>query len=157
MSLVVKDSGKRRVFNSGGARDAEEGKGRFDLLLPMMLTRLSKLYESGAIKYDARNWEKGIPSSSFLDSAKRHLNKHHEGRRDEDHLAAVLFNVCGVMFNEIMISRTLLPPELNDLPNYFPEKCPVHKKYKVEKKPRSDCPYCLIIWNKKVYYEEIEF
>jgi len=64
------------------------------------LDRLAKLYEKGAEKYGELNWTKGIPSSSFYDSAHRHMRKHLLGQDDEDHLAAFLFNVVGLMYNE---------------------------------------------------------
>ena len=64
------------------------------------LDTLAKLYEKGAEKYGELNWTKGIPSSSFYDSAHRHMRKHLLGQDDEDHLAAFLFNVVGLMYNE---------------------------------------------------------
>ena len=118
-AMKIKDSGTRRNFESGAVRDAEEGKGRFDLITPIALTRLARHYENGAVKYDARNWEKGIPLSTFMDSTLRHLNKYREGIRDEDHMAAALWNVAGFIHTEEMIKRGLLPEELNDLPCYL--------------------------------------
>lgn len=116
----IKDSGTRRKFDSGAVRDAETGKGRFDLISPIALTRLAQHYESGAVKYSARNWEKGIPLSTFMDSTLRHLNKYREGIRDEDHITAALWNVAGFIHTEEMIKRELLPKELDDLPCYLP-------------------------------------
>jgi hypothetical protein len=71
----VKDSGKEQNFGTGAVRDSQEGKGRFDLLPPYALLRLAKHFENGANRYQARNWEKGIPCSRYLDSAFRHLVK----------------------------------------------------------------------------------
>jgi hypothetical protein len=67
------DSGKREEYSSGAVRDVATGKGRFDLLPPHALMRLAQLYEVGATKYAARNWEKGIPLDRFIDSAFRHM------------------------------------------------------------------------------------
>lgn len=61
-----------------------------------------------------------MPLSRFLDSAIRHLYKHLEGHRDEDHLAAAMWNLHGMIHTEEMVGRGLLPAELNDLPNYLP-------------------------------------
>ena len=117
----VKDSGKRQSFKTGSVRDTREGKGRFDLITPIGLMRLAKHYENGAIKYGDRNWEKGQPMSRYLDSAIRHIYKHLEGHRDEDHLSAGVWNLLCVIHTEEMIERGLLPKELNDLPNYLKE------------------------------------
>ena len=52
-------------------------------------------FEVGALKYEDRNWEKGVPAHSFLDSAVRHYLKWQRGDRDEDHASACLWNlVC---------------------------------------------------------------
>lgn len=117
-NFIIKDSGKRREFESGAVRDVITGKGRFDLLSPIALKRLAQHTESGALKYSDRNWEKGIKLSSFIDSGIRHFFDYLEGKRDEDHLAAVMWNAQGAIHTEELIKRGLLPKELNDLPNY---------------------------------------
>jgi hypothetical protein len=115
----VKDSGKRQEFNTGSVRDTIKGKGRFDLISPIALTRLAKHYQNGSKKYGDRNWEKGQPICRFLDSAIRHIYKHLEGHRDEDHLAAGAWNLLAAIHTEEMIERGLLPKELDDRPNYL--------------------------------------
>lgn len=114
----VKDSGERRQFGSGAVRDMSSGKGRYDLISPLFLKRLAKHFENGAKKYGDRNWEKGIPLSSYLDSAMRHLSNYLEGLRDEDHLAAAAWNISCLIHMEEMIERELIPKELDNLPNY---------------------------------------
>jgi hypothetical protein len=42
------------------------------------------------------------------------------GRDDEDHLAAVMCNAMFLLHTDEMVRRGVLPPELNDLPNYLP-------------------------------------
>lgn len=118
---LTKDSGERRAFDTGSQRDAAVDKGRFDLVTPIALRRLAGLYERGAVKYDARNWEKGQPLSVFMDCAMRHLQKHLMGYRDEDHLGAVLWNIAAIMHIEHQIAREKLPAELDDLPCYVTE------------------------------------
>lgn len=115
----VNDSGKREAMTTGSQRDSRVGKGRYDLLNPLVLFRDARHMENGSVKYGERNWEKGQPSSRYLDSAIRHLVRFLEGDRSEDHLAAARWNVGGIIFNEMMIERGLLPPELNDLPSYI--------------------------------------
>jgi hypothetical protein len=114
----VKDSGERREFDSGSVRDQREGKGRFDLISPVALRRLARHSENGAVKYGDRNWEKGQPLCSYLDSAMRHLQDFLEGDRTEDHLSAAAWNVFSVIHTEEMINRGLLPAELDDLPDF---------------------------------------
>jgi len=114
----VKDSGERRKFGTGAVRDMALGKGRYDLISPLAMKRLAKHYQNGSLKYGDRNWEKGIPLNSYLDSAMRHLFNYLEGLRDEDHLSACLWNVSALIHMEEMIERGLMPKELNNLPNY---------------------------------------
>lgn len=52
--------------------------------------------EEGAAKYGERNWQMGISSHSYIDSAVRHYLKHSRGDIDERHDRAFLFNcLCG--------------------------------------------------------------
>ncbi len=114
--IEVKDSGKRQEFDTGSVRDTCEGKGRFDLLPVHALIRLAKHFEHGAKKYQADNWRKGQPLRRYLDSALRHTIKFQGGMRDEDHLAAAIWNLCCLLETEVLIREGKLPKELNDLP-----------------------------------------
>ena len=114
---MIKDSGERTDFSTGAVRDMHEGKGDMVSLPNAAILRLSKHYEAGAKKYGRWNYTKGIPCSSFLDSALRHLFKYLDGRDDEDHLAAAAFNVLGAMEMEAH------HPEMNDLPNRSGKCC----------------------------------
>ena len=116
----IQDSGERTQFQTGAVRDRQTGKGRFDLLSPIALGRLARCMEAGADKYDDRNWEKGEPLSRFYDSAVRHMQRYWEGYRDEDHMAAAMWNIHGFIHTEEMIRRGALPPELADMPDYMP-------------------------------------
>jgi hypothetical protein len=124
--FIVADSGKRENFQSGMVRDTREGKGRFELQSPIASRRRALVYERGAVKYQARNWEMGSPLSRFLDSARRHLNDYEmiclyrrEGvpleqlpadvNPNEDHLAQATWNIDAIMHHEV------LHPELDDL------------------------------------------
>lgn len=102
------DSGKRAEFESGMVRDTDDSKPRFDLLLPeavpyseQLLTRFAELMARGAKKYDARNWEKAAGAEElarFKGSAYRHLMQWLCGETDEDHAAAVMFNLMGAEY-----------------------------------------------------------
>jgi len=111
--FMTKDSGRREEFSSGMVRDSREGKGRYDLITPFGLQRLAQLYERGASKYAPRNWEQGAVFSRFLDSAERHLEQYKMGLTDEDHLAAVAWNVFAIMHFE-ELGRT----DLDDRPEW---------------------------------------
>lgn len=108
--MAILDSGTRRKFETGAARDIQEGKGRMDLLPMCALIRLSKHFEAGAKKYEERNWEKGVPMHSFLDSALRHIAKYMDGQADEDHLCAAAWNLMCAMWTEEK------KPEMQDIP-----------------------------------------
>lgn len=108
---TTNDSGTREEFPTGSVRDTREGKGRYDLFPVRAMRRFAGLLERGASKYGDRNWEKGQPHSRYYDSATRHLFQAMEGRTDEDHLAAVVFNVMAIMEMQER-GRT----ELDDMP-----------------------------------------
>jgi hypothetical protein len=116
---ITKDSGDRRKFNTGAQRDVVDGKGRYDLISPIMIERLAKLLQRGAEKYNDRNWEKGMPLSVYMDSGMRHLFKFLEGHKDEDHLIAAIWNLQALLHIEEMVKRGKLSEELLDLPNYM--------------------------------------
>jgi len=119
---ALADSGERREAKSGAVRDRAKGKGRYDLISPLGMKRLAVHHEHGSIKYDDRNWEKGMPLSWFLDSMERHIEDYKRCRilgeeQVEDNMAAVAWNAHGFMHTEEMIRRGKLPAELDDLPN----------------------------------------
>lgn len=105
---VTKDSGAREEFSSGMKRDTQEGKVRFDLIFPpgiayddQILTRFAGLMTRGAEKYDAHNWMKAEGESElerFRSSAFRHFMQWMAGETDEDHAAAVMFNLMGAEY-----------------------------------------------------------
>ena len=62
------------------------------------ILELSKRYREGAEKYAERNWEKGIPIKSCLDSGIRHLLKWHRMDADENHASAFMWNIVGAIW-----------------------------------------------------------
>jgi hypothetical protein len=109
-STSIKDSGNRREFTTGAVRDIQEGKGRMDLLPWAAIMEVSKHCENGAKKYGEHNVDKGLPVSSFCDSAARHLAKYIDGWDDEPHLLAAAWNLLWA------IQMELKHPELCDVP-----------------------------------------
>lgn len=115
----LKDSGTRREFAGGAVRDAQEGKGRFDLCPYHGVKRIALQMEKGAVKYSARNWEKGMPLSVFLNSAENHIGKLKAGYDDEPHLDAALWNLACLAEGIERIRVGLWPKEFDDLPKTF--------------------------------------
>lgn len=69
---------------------------------------VSKHFEAGAKKYGEYNWQKGIPTHCYIDSAVRHYLKHLRGDKDEPHDRAFVWNIlCCIWTCEHK-------PELND-------------------------------------------
>jgi hypothetical protein len=112
---MLKDSGDRRKFESGAVRDMSASeKGRYDLIPPSPLQRLALIFQKGAVKYGEHNWQKGIPISSFLDSAMRHLQQVSRDLNDEDHAAQAAWNIFAMMWTLEQIDLGILPKELDD-------------------------------------------
>jgi len=132
-AYVIGDSGEREQHASGAVRDVRRGKGRFDLITPIAIAEVADVYEGGAEKYAARNWEKGMPLSRFIDSAKRHINDlemialyRREGipldqlpanvNPNENHAAQAAWNLFA------FIHHRKIHPELDDLTVKLVEK-----------------------------------
>ena len=113
----MKDSGKRQEFDGGAVRDTADDKPRFDLISPFALERLGTWLRLGSLKYEERNWEKGMPVTRCIASTGRHLLKYMMRRTDEDHLAAAF---CNLMF---LLHYDSMSPEFkekwDDRPKYI--------------------------------------
>lgn len=112
------DSGSRDTFSTGCVRDNGEKKPRPDLISPFAKFRLGDWLRKGAEKYDERNWEKGMSISRCLEAIDRHYCQYQMGMKNEDHMAAVMCNAMFILHYEEMIKRGVLPPSLNDMPDY---------------------------------------
>jgi len=89
-----------RKFDTGAQRDTGEGKLRMSLLPQPELKRVMRRYLEGAEKYGENNWMKGMPLSVYFDCAHRHLERWWRGEDDEDHAAAVVWNMLCAMYTE---------------------------------------------------------
>lgn len=123
---TTKDSGQRQSFDTGSVRDTQEGKPRYDLMPTNALTRVADLYARGAAKYDDNNWKKGQPFSRVYASLFRHMIQWRDGDKEEDHLAAVVWNAFSLMYYEDF------KPELNDLDD--------QNNIREANTPRADAP-----------------
>ena len=73
-----------------------------------MFLEVSKHFEEGAKKYGENNWQKGIPTHCYIDSAVRHYLKYLRGDKDEEHSRAFVWNII------CCIWTCIHKPELND-------------------------------------------
>ena len=73
-----------------------------------MFLEVSKHFEEGAKKYGEYNWQKGIPTHCYIDSAVRHYLKYLRGDTDEPHDRAFVWNIL------CCIWTCIHKPELND-------------------------------------------
>jgi hypothetical protein len=96
-SFVIKDSGKREEYTSGMVRDTAEGKIDYTLALDgPMFKRYAIHLTNGAKKYSKRNWMKAAGQAEFeraTESLARHFFQYILGETDEDHGAAIIFNI----------------------------------------------------------------
>ncbi|NJO63984.1 MAG: hypothetical protein HC836_39145 [Richelia sp. RM2_1_2] len=103
--------------HSLGARDNKD-KPRFDLI-PADMERIKALiYTLGSIKYEDRNWEKGMKFSTILASLRRHVNALERGEDiDPDtgiaHFGSVIVNA------EMLGTMMQQHPELDDRPKFW--------------------------------------
>ncbi len=95
--FAIKDSGEREEYESGMVRDAEKDKVDYTYTLPgPMLDRWAIHLMRGAEKYERDNWLLGEGDEEYhraRRSAARHMIQWLRGETDEDHAAAVFFNL----------------------------------------------------------------
>lgn len=100
----VKDSGKRQSFESGMVRDTQDGKVDYTRVLDgPMFHRWAAHVTKAEVKYP--DIAPGVPNwtlangeeekQRFKKSAFRHMIQWLRGDTDEDHAAAVMFNING--------------------------------------------------------------
>ena len=104
----IKDSGERATYDSGMVREPDDGRIDFTLCFPkavpfdeQIFIRFAKHLTAGAQKYSKRNWEKANSEEElnrYYVSAFRHFMQWFHGENDEDHAAAVWFNMMCVEF-----------------------------------------------------------
>jgi uncharacterized damage-inducible protein DinB len=120
--FATNDSGEREQYASGMKRDVTIGKTLWHLVAsgPMM-KRWAELMTRGAEKYGEDNWlnadsEKEL--KRFKSSAYRHFMQWYHGLDpDEDHAAAVYFNIDGAEYvkDRIEKSGVIRIPDLSHL------------------------------------------
>lgn len=118
-SYVIKDSGNRQAFAGGMVRDVTTGKTNYSLALDgPMFKRWAIHMTKGAIKYAARNWmlaQGDEEYERFRESALRHFLQWFDGDSDEDHAAAVFFNINGAEYIKVQNRKQAGQPLWGDL------------------------------------------
>ena len=115
MKFKTKQTNKKMEFNTGMQREISAGKPRYDLIIPLgeknhLLRRWADLMARGAEKYSARNWEVAstqVELDRFRESAFRHFMSVMDGDIDEDHYAAVCFNLQGMLLVQSRLLSSL--------------------------------------------------
>lgn len=105
---VTKDSGERENYESGMRRDTQDGKPRYSLIDKVFLKRWAELMTRGADKYGIDNWRLANSPEEwarFRDSGERHLQQWLAGDTEEDHAAAVAFNMAAADYVERKLKR----------------------------------------------------
>jgi len=141
---------EKRQFSTGAKRQVSCGKGMPVLTSPIVEDLIAKHCEGGVeAGYSPRNWEQGLPLSETFNSIKRHTREEQEGFIDENHAIAAIWNWMVYIHTKEMIRRGLLPAQLEDMPNYIPKVCPIHRKYKGKRPPMNGCDICTMIFENK--------
>ena len=143
-----------KEFETGAVRDTG-GKGRMDLIPWCAIMRVSHHMEDACTHYPERNWEKGLPMHSMIDSAFRHLAKYVEGMTDEDHLCAAATNLLMAMWTEenrpnmqdiparLSVGSSLRPDAKDDALPVRAEKSQENTRKTVCSSYRSDNATCM--------------
>lgn len=123
-------------------RDTTEGKIDYTLVLDgPMFKRWAEHLTKGAKKYAKRNWMKATGQTEldrFKESALRHFIAWFYGERDEDHAAAVIFNINGAEYVQERLER-----ECGYVPVQQPQLQPPQVVCKLESFLREPpCPGC---------------
>lgn len=99
---------KIRQWKTGAIRDDDSQKEDYiETIAWRSLRRFAEYMTGKKSKYGTGNFKKGIPIASYEQSLLRHIskyleNKYEDGDREknEDHLAACVFNIFGIMYEE---------------------------------------------------------
>lgn len=107
-----------RTFESGATRDSDADKLDYaGFLSPLVLKRFAQYMHKHRVQADGSirasdNWKRGIPQEQYLKSAFRHFMEWWElhgrqvhGDEKEEVLCALMFNVMGYLFEELVLDH----------------------------------------------------
>lgn len=99
--FVTNVSATKKEFKGGMVRGVSDEKPNYLLLWQPMVRRWAEHMTRGAVNYGKKNWMKASGEEElerFKESALRHMYQYLEGDREEDHVAAVFFNLSGAEY-----------------------------------------------------------
>ena len=117
-----------REFETGATRDTNTGKPEYGgFLSPVVLLRYGQYMHKHREQADGKlrdsdNWQKGIPVRVYLESLLRHvmdiwlhiLKFRHFATEDyQEALCAAMFNIQGLLFEELREGAVLVQPKSN--------------------------------------------
>jgi hypothetical protein len=113
------DAGERKDFGNGAIREPKLGAWFLIPFWPMeQLAILFQKAELGTLeipaKYLPRNWQNGLPISTYINAIFRHTFKLAECWEDEDHLTSIAWNAFCANWTLHQIELGNLPKELDD-------------------------------------------
>lgn len=95
------------------AKRDNKGKPKLSMLPKEPLVQITRVLEFGEAKYDRNNWRKGLPYTSVIDSALRHLHSFLEGE-DTDHESGIS-HIAHAATNMVFLLQYLKDhPEMDD-------------------------------------------
>lgn len=114
MRTPLAQRGEAKMVTQKGRKN-DGGKLRFDLIPVMPLRKLAEVYTLGSLKYDDRNWERGMLWGRIYAAMLRHATAWWLGERNDavdgqHHLASVAW--CALALMEFEETH----PELDDRP-----------------------------------------
>jgi len=94
--MNIKNDNKIKELKGGVKKDNIESKPDFSLIPYSILERIAWQFTNGAKKYNRDNWKKATKEQAeilFKPAALRHILKHFDGQKDEDHAVAAITNI----------------------------------------------------------------
>lgn len=145
----TKDSGKRQQFGSGMQRDTQDNKTLYHLVYDgPLFKRWAELLTRGAKKYSEGNWLKATGPDElkrFKASAARHFFQWYMDETDEDHAAAVTFNINGAEYvkgkMQVEIENRITPVDLMEKGETFTDDDVVDALYEVQEGAGTPSPH----------------
>jgi hypothetical protein len=103
----TKDDKVMRSFSTGATRDTAEGKLDMEgFTHPLVMKQFAKYMNMNRLQSDGQlrdsdNWQKGIPTTAYMKSLKRHCDEVWENHRGFKTEAGMIAALCGIMFNSM--------------------------------------------------------
>jgi len=114
-SFIVKKSDTMKKYKSGMRRGSDYGKPNYALIDISFLNRLAMHLTRGAMIHGKGNWRLANSKEEldrFEESAFRHFIQRLRGDTDEDHMAAVCFNMMAAEYIKDKLEKEYIKDKL---------------------------------------------